>query len=748
MFLLVALISVLCVAWCLLRAFGDARDAALSTAVTCGILLAWTTEGLSAFHSFTAPYVAIAWALIGLAALVVARTLLPAPVRTTSHDGFDWAMRAGLAAIALLFSVVVLTALAAPPGGSDPMDYHLPRAAMWISNRSVAFFPTDDPVRHLLWPPWAEYALANSMLLARGDRLVNLVEAGAAIGSAVAISAIARELGASGRGQVIAALLCATLPEGILEASGSNNGWPVAFWCAASVYYLLRWKAEHRVAWAALASGAIALAMFSKGTAYPLLPPLSLLLLLPLRRAHLRPAATLATLVVVAVVSVNGPQYARNLEYSGSPLGMSVIRMRWKNETSDRVTIGTVASGVLRNLAMHLGTPIEPVNRRIQQTVVRAVRAIGQDPDDPATTWPGDRFQINRFSRDEYFAGNLGHLLLGVAALAALLFIPSARRRDRLLLAVGLIASFISFAALSRWTVWQGRQHLTLFVIGCALLGTVLGELRWRLLVDVASLAFTLVALALALKNSARPLLPEDGVSVLTAPRQALYFRNTEAGLEGPYAKAAAEIMGGGCHDVAIDRSLRLVDYPLFALLGADGRGTRIRYSAVHNGTTRFADPSAPRPCALVCLRCADLKSAWARYRRDFSRASIHGDNVLFADFGAVPNLESAPPTVVTKDLINDMHANLETILRFDPTPIFEILNARHDRALWARFEPYTDRPSRARDLWESTTPQRSRAERSQPVEGDAEALGIAAEALAHWARDYPHQLELLRAGR
>jgi hypothetical protein len=51
-------------------------------------------------------------------------------------------------------------------------------------------------------------------------RFVNMVEFFSFIGSLVGVSLIAKCLGAGLRGQIFAVIVCATIPEGVLEASG------------------------------------------------------------------------------------------------------------------------------------------------------------------------------------------------------------------------------------------------------------------------------------------------------------------------------------------------------------------------------------------------------------------------------------------------------------------------------------------------------------------------------------------------
>ena len=121
------------------------------------------------------------------------------------------------------------------------MTYHMPRIVHWLRNHSVAFYPTND-LRQLSLQPWAEYAMLQLHALAGGDWFDNLVQWFSMTGCVIGVSLIAEMVGATPSGQVLAALFCATIPEGILEASGAKNDYSLCFWLVCLVYYLLAFR--------------------------------------------------------------------------------------------------------------------------------------------------------------------------------------------------------------------------------------------------------------------------------------------------------------------------------------------------------------------------------------------------------------------------------------------------------------------------------------------------------------------------
>src|SRR5438093_3864597 len=244
------------------------RVSFLAAAVTWGLAVTAMTEALSLFRLITFGWLLALW--VGLAllsaaicAVVSTREKLTALLQFPAIPRFEfWC----LAAVGAIASMVGLVAFVAPPNNADSMIYHMARVMHWLQNQSVAHYPTSIP-KQLYQPPWAEFAITHFQVLSGGDRWANLVQWFSMAGSVIGVSLIARQLGADTRGQVLAAVIAATIPMGILQASSTQNDYVTAFWLVCLAHYILRFRTRQSLENALGVGGSLALALLTRGTA-------------------------------------------------------------------------------------------------------------------------------------------------------------------------------------------------------------------------------------------------------------------------------------------------------------------------------------------------------------------------------------------------------------------------------------------------------------------------------------------------
>ena len=500
------------------------------------------------------------------------------------------------AAILPIAACIALAAWLAPPNSADAMAYHMPRVVYWSQAASVAFFPTLY-FNQITLGPLAEYLMLHSCVITGGDHFINLLTCGAFLASIVAVSALAGALGLGRTGQALAALFCATLPDGILQASGAKNDWILTLCLVLAVYFAVR----RNVAFMGLALG---LAILTKATAYLFAPPL-LLATIPWNR---RAFAWLAA----GVLLINTPQYARNLRLSGSPLGYDSAQgdhfFRWRNEHPGcRSTV----SNALRHASEQLGARSPRWNQAVFDAVLRAHRALGLDPQDPATTWPWSRYEPPRNANHEANANNRWHLLL--LALAAAL---AAFRRDRrwLVYSAALAAAFLLFCFYLKWQPFLSRLELPLFVLGAPLGAWLLDAVRPRCVTILVCLFLVSAARLPATENWTRPL--RGPQSLFRTARDANYFADMgQWNNRASYLESVELAARGGCGLIGIDISENQLEYPFQVLLRERRPEVRFVHTGVENASARYYPTPPPHPCAVWCPDCAGNAKKLELYR-------------------------------------------------------------------------------------------------------------------------------------
>src|SRR5581483_711781 len=131
-----------------------------------------------------------------------------------------------------------------------------------------------------------------------------------------------------------------------------------------------------------------------KATAYLFLPPLMVAIFLAVRDLPVKARARGILIVSVLAIAINAPQYWRNFDLSGSPLGYDSAQgdgfFRWRNETFGWKQL---TSNLLRHVSEQLGARSDRWNQGVYRTVLSLHAGLGIDPDDPATTWRWTKYE-------------------------------------------------------------------------------------------------------------------------------------------------------------------------------------------------------------------------------------------------------------------------------------------------------------------------------------------------------------------
>jgi hypothetical protein len=558
----------------------------LKCSVALGAFAVALTELLGAANLLTRPALLIAW--IPAAGVLFATFRKPTWTRPALADSILMGL------ISAILGILLFIALKSPPNSTDAMAYHLPRVLFWAQQRSVAFFPTPY-LNQIMLQPFAEYLMLQLYIISGGDHFINLGQWFGCLTSIVAVAGIAKQFGAQLRGQLLAALFCATIPNGILQASGAKNDYLLAAWLACGAYFLLR-VPDGKRSDAIFAGLAFGLAIGTKATGYLFAPGLILAIAIPAWkwwRAHLIYCVPIAACALI----LNLPQYARNINLSGSPMGFDSAqgdgKFRWQNE---HFGWEATVSNMLRHSSEQLGARSERWNRGLYDAVVSAHRTLGLNVEDPSTTWLWSHYEPPRNANHETNAPNRWHLVI-----LAVCFLIMPWRSPRLFLYLcGLLAGFVLFCAYLKWQPFMARMFLPLFVLACPAVSIV----RPRILQ---------MALVLLLLDTARPYLFENWVRPLKGPNSILrtsrddqYFNDLHLwNIKEKYREEADAAAASGCMLIGIDINELQIEYPFEVLLRERNPQVRFVHVNVENASKKYEKLNQPQPCRIVRLQSA-----------------------------------------------------------------------------------------------------------------------------------------------
>ncbi len=586
----------------LLRPVYGPLDALRRGAVLWGVAVLGLTELLSATGFLGPAGVTLGWLLVAaaLALLLWRRRGRPAAKAEPAPP-----LGAVLVPVCLTLATTLAIGLVAPPNSTEGLIYHLPRIDQWIQRGSIEPYATST-TRQIFMPPWTELATLHVRVLSGGsDRLSALVPWLAFAGCLALGYATARQLGAGRVGASLTLLIVASLPMAVLEASSTQVDLPVSFWALAFAGFALGTVQPRAWGDALLAGAALGLALGSKSTAYFVCAPFGVWWLVRRARAGGARRALAETAVLVGcALLLNLPFYARNHRVFGHPLGPAGTAAAYGNESHG---LGTLASNLVRNATVHLGTPSDLWNDGLTLAVVRAHEAAGLDPQDPRTTWFEDtRYRVWPMSTYEGRTGNLLHFLLLLATGGLLILRPQPPTRRWY--GVAVLAGAVLFCWMLKWQHWHGRLHTPLFVLAAPLAAATLEHaLPARRALAVGVLLWV-ASLPWLLASEMRPVLAlpgSRGRSILSEPRERLYLVN-QPDLEAPYLRAAGDVARLGCADVAVAGNEDIWSHPLTAFARSRGIRPGVHYVFVENETRALE--RRPAACALLEI---DREPGW-----------------------------------------------------------------------------------------------------------------------------------------
>ena len=449
--------------------------------------------------------------------------IIPGGLRTSFKTYPElWVLGLG---IVLVFAFNLVLIWIVPPNNNDSLATHMSRVGYWLQRGS--FFPwSTQRVWQVTYPVNMQLQMFWTVLFLRTDRIVEIVQWVGALAALVGVFGLARLMGAARPQALFAALIWATFPEIILEATTTQNDL-VAGTLFAATLYLLFLGIRRRDSRVLVLSGlALSLGLGTKQTLFFLLPGLALIGLLVWfygGRPAFRSLATWAVGVVAAFVLFSAYMFVVNLVNFGHLMGP---------ETAiDAQTGGQTPQSLKENLVFNsfrlayqaidpsgLPDPLTGYAFKFKGLVVgKILNAVHFPVEAPIAVATGHVFNLREryvMQEDAAWYGPLFAFLVIPAMFYQ--FIQGIKKKDAL--RAGLLIFAVTFLLLDAafrpgWDPFQGRYFIPVVTVGAAAMafifrpGKAWAVFRWAVVVVAL-----VIAVETFLLNSGKPLSGEYAI--------------------------------------------------------------------------------------------------------------------------------------------------------------------------------------------------------------------------------------------
>ena len=431
----------------------------------------------------------------------------------------DWLEGSLLVVLAFFTLTALITAVLSPPNNYDTMTYHMARQVYWIQQANIEHYPSNS-LRQLFMPPLAEFWGVNLYILAGNDRWANMVQWIAYVFGMVAIAQIARSLGASRRGQLIAACIGASNPMAWLNASSPKNDLLVALWVLCVAAFGLRVVRKRTCTWldAMVIGWTVGLLALTKGTAAVFALPVCVIVGGAILWSERWRAVPIALVILLFSVLPCVGHFNRNYNMFGNPSGP----VEPENEgtslyTNQSHSAGDLTSNVIRNMTLHLGLPFEEWNTWLQETSYALHDALELDPNKEDITWKKMPYTVVYLPGSENNAGALAHFLLSLVipfwAWRLVANEPDIQRKWLVRAWTFVpVVGFLLFCAVFRWQPWHARLHIPIFGLLAPLAGLCLGRMHAGAWGTALVVGFSVVWFIPSMPNVTRPFWGERNI--------------------------------------------------------------------------------------------------------------------------------------------------------------------------------------------------------------------------------------------
>ncbi|MBL0105066.1 MAG: glycosyltransferase family 39 protein [Bacteroidetes bacterium] len=358
-----------------------------------------------------------------------------------------------------------------PPNNSDAVTCYLIRVENWLWNGNIEAYPTQN-LYEIYYNHFPQFFMVNMRALSGGDSFSAVFQFFAYIGSAIAASAIVKEVfNGNRKAQWLSALIVICLPQAILQSTATMYDLQAGYFCLIAAYFgfrLLKRK-SFQIPDIIFFALSFAFASYTKYTSIFFIFPFSLWVIFAIWRNSLQKMMLTGVMLVFVFVIIHLPLFMSNHQMFGKWIAPGKEYARLDQVVNEKHSFSDVISGLSKNIALNFNTYSSSINGLVHSSVLKLHSALNVDVNDRQLNL-NHYYEKGSGAISETVTGNTFIAFLGIITLVLFVVKLLARRgfkdeNKEMFYLLCLSTGFILFCIVFKFQQWNARLQLPFFLL-------------------------------------------------------------------------------------------------------------------------------------------------------------------------------------------------------------------------------------------------------------------------------------------
>lgn len=488
--------------------------------------------------------------------------------------------------VSMIFMIVLpigIISIIYPPNNWDGMTYHLPRVMHWIQNESLNHYRTHI-TRQIFNPPFAEVSILHTMVLTKGDYFVQLPQYLAYLGCIVGGSQFINLLGYNLKTQILTALLIATIPMALYQGNSVQNDLILGFLILNSVYFLYKIKSQATSLTIFIFSINIGLALYTKGTAYLIIAPLSIASIILLWKYSLKTKIKIVLVTICTVLLINSGHYLRNISVYGEPL--AIVEGKYTN--TENKNLKSLTSNFLKSLSSHLRTNNININNKIENVLIGYHRLMGVNVNEKKITPYNYEIGWVGLNYSEDYTSSTAHTLLFIICFVISIVTHNKKNIEKNCILLFIVMSILLLHFVVAWQPFITRLTLPIYIVMMVFAGVSINNITYmnwyKPLSTIIGVYMLYMSYVYTIYSSSKII--DKNIADVIAKREDFYFINRNAIINN-YKEICHTIIKSNKRKIGLVLEGDTWEYPIWKILKNQDYNFEMRHIHIKDSNNR-----------------------------------------------------------------------------------------------------------------------------------------------------------------